>query len=487
MEATSQSPAMLAAMAAKREAVGRALLGLHKVLIFFAMPVVLAVYLLQLYFWPSWQFAVVFGFALAGCLSWFGSRRLAEMGKCEASASMVFASVWVISVVAALFRQHTIPMAELSILASLVVLWLGNPPLLLVAGPLSLVSLLALRVIAFYGWVPVASSSPLLEVVFDAGVSSAVFVAFVMLLRAGATASQVPFARLGRTFDAVLSVQPVMRGLTESVRTVASTVATGAQQQAAAAQQVAASAGSLETSLVRTGTATTEARAIANSTKESSSAAWEGLQRVGERLEQYLKDMESVVGIIGNLAQRSERTEDVIKTIEDVNTGLTILSVNAALEATRAGESGRAIGIIADKMNGMIGQTTGSLRQGKELLVAIRRDAASAARETTGSSAELRKHLEELHQAARAMRHIIDSFNQTSENISVIAEASVSQREQIEAVKLAADDLSSSAVDLNRSAGDLVDSAQKMGATQGQLESVVAQHRNGDTAPAQVG
>ncbi len=479
-EITSTQATLIAAQAARRERLRRQLVSVHWGLLALTAPGVIAVYAVDLWLHPCWQFAADIGLAIAMCASWFASAALARRGRIEASAGIVYFSVWAMSNGVALLRENTLLITLIANLGVVVLVWVMAPRRVVLAGTLSGATIVAIRVLLHLGLLPLVRSVPIAELLFDVTLLAVVWPVILLLLRLGAKANEAPFEVLEATardqehlIQAVTRVQPVLAGLVHTVESSTSVVASGATQQAATAENVANATRRLEETVQLTGTATEQARAIADQTRDNSRATWDGLDEVDRRLQDYLASLQRTVATIEAFAERSQATDEVIGAIEEVHGRVKILAINAAIEAVRAGEAGKGIGIVASEMRNLIMGTEESLRTGRDLLAGIRRDAEATAREATEAASTLAEHLEALHTARDLVKSNLQSFVETGQTIATIAESSVAQREQIAVVSRAMRELRTSANGLTQSADSLLESMRQMTVAHGSLEAIV--------------
>jgi methyl-accepting chemotaxis protein len=254
----------------------------------------------------------------------------------------------------------------------------------------------------------------------------------------------------------------------------ASELATSAGQQAATAGRVAAAATELEQLLARAAEAAGEARRVAESTRASSTQASERLDAVERQLAAFRAELQAMVASVEALSRRSAGTEQVIEAVEDVHANVKVLALNAALEASRAGDAGRGLGVVAGEMRAMIESTESGVREGRTLLGAIRTDAAATIRRAQASAQRLDGHVRELRETRALVAGILDGFADTAKSLDTIARGGDEQRRHVEIVARAMRDLSASTASLEGLAGDLQASVSRFAAGQTEMASLVS-------------
>jgi methyl-accepting chemotaxis protein len=445
-------------------------------------PGTVALYLLHLWLAPAWQFRVLLGLAIAMWAAFAASWALARRGALEAGAAIGFGSVWAFATAVAVLRAGTLPTAALAWIAVLVLVYVVVPRWTIPASVLVLGTFAAIRLLAHAGALPVADPPPLVSLLYDLGLAIAIVPTVAVGLRASAAVAAAPIEALHessaaqrRTLDTVGRVQPDLERMAADAARGASELATSAGQQATTAGRVAAATAELEQLLARAAEAAGEARRVADATRASSIQASERLDEVERQLAAFQGELAAMVASVEALSRRSSGTEQVIEAVEDVHASVKVLALNAALEASRAGDAGRGLGVVAGEMRAMIESTESGVREGRTLLGAIRTDAEATIRRAQDSARRLDDHLRALQATRELVRGILDGFGDTARSLDTIARGGDEQRRHVELVARAMRDLSASTASLEGLAADLQDSVTRFAAGQAEMAALVGE------------
>jgi methyl-accepting chemotaxis protein len=212
------------------------------------------------------------------------------------------------------------------------------------------------------------------------------------------------------------------------------------------------------------------------SMSSSNKKARESFEELKEKNEETTQ---SVIDIAQNIQELSNQAEDVgtiLNTILDISSQTNLLALNAAIEAARAGEQGKGFSVVADEVRKLAEQSTESAENIKNIVTKIKATTNS----TVENTKVIRKNVESQSDAVMSTEETFKKLNESIEkitsaivdmngnikqisgnsnalmesieNISAVSEESaassqevtasiISQLEEIEKVKIQADEL----------------------------------------------
>lgn len=226
--------------------------------------------------------------------------------------------------------------------------------------------------------------------------------------------------RVGRSAKASKSAVTTVSGMTshlsESMSTVGSTVnglVAAAKQQNAIFQDTRSQFNDFSEAIKEMGTlihqVTEKTEDTSDRTQKANMTSSETLGQIGE-LE---KTMGGTMAHIGQLHKHSEAITEAVTTIAGISEQTQMLSLNAAIEASRAGEAGKGFSVVAKEVSRLSDQTekaTGTVR----LLV------ENIQNETNRTLDEIRRTDEKVRISSSNIKNTIDTFHYISENIREI-------------------------------------------------------------------
>ncbi len=120
-------------------------------------------------------------------------------------------------------------------------------------------------------------------------------------------------------------------------------LAQGATEQASAVEQLSETVKELSEGVQRNA--------------ESASGASGKAKQVGSELETENREMQELIQAMESIRDSSKRIGKIIKTVEDIAFQTNILSLNAAVEAARAGTAGKGFAVVADEVRNLAGKS----------------------------------------------------------------------------------------------------------------------------------
>ncbi len=249
--------------------------------------------------------------------------------------------------------------------------------------------------------------------------------------------------------------------------------ATSRQQEAttgtfgAASSQVAAAVKEISATsrdLVRT---MEKVNRNAQESAELAGTGREGLQGMESVMNELTAGSRSIAEKLGAISDRSEKITAVVTMIAKVADQTNILSINAAIEAEKAGEVGAGFLVIAREIRRLADQTAGATLEIEQMVRQMQGAVGAGVKEMDRFGDQVRRGGKEVTTAGALLTGIINRVNSSTQEIRVVNEAIQAQSE-------GAQQISDAMSSLAGGAGQTAQAAREFGRAAADLQEAIA-------------
>ena len=215
------------------------------------------------------------------------------------------------------------------------------------------------------------------------------------------------FEKLKTNMEKLLSnLNGTLRGINEA----ADNVSRGAEQVSSGAQALAQGATEQASSIEELSANMNDISAKVEDTAKMSKQALTLSTKVGEDMIVSNGKMQEMSRAMEEIVERSNEISKIIKTIDDIAFQTNILSLNAAIEAARAGQAGKGFAVVADEV-GNLAKKSQEAAQNTALLIEQTIEAVQKGGEI---SAETAQALESVSNGAKQITSLVEEISTAS-------------------------------------------------------------------------
>lgn len=153
-----------------------------------------------------------------------------------------------------------------------------------------------------------------------------------------------------------------------------------------------------------------EATEVADYTTNATTEAQDNLKRMDQTMQQMVAATDSIGAKLAALSEKASNINGVLTTITKVADQTNILSLNAAIEAEKAGEAGRGFAVVASEIRRLADQTSVSTWDIEQML----KDMQSA---VSASVMGMDKFAEEIRRSVGEARRVAEQLSSMTEQV----------------------------------------------------------------------
>lgn len=168
--------------------------------------------------------------------------------------------------------------------------------------------------------------------------------------------------------EALCSITDSLNGNMQSIHAAAGAVSNNSSEVSDYAERLHAGSEEQEKALKRLNNSIEVITDRIHRIDESASNVNEVVVGAQERVEQGRKQMDAMLGTMGEIYDSMQEINNISHLIDDISSETGMLSLNASIEAARSGEAGKGFAVVAQQIGVLANQTAAALKQTKEMV-----------------------------------------------------------------------------------------------------------------------
>ena len=270
--------------------------------------------------------------------------------------------------------------------------------------------------------------------------------------------SSCPEAYVGQLRDVLDELDEMVNKISETMHGIQDSseqVSAGSNQLAVSAQDIAEGATHQAASVEELVATVDEVTSQVLENTKSTDIVHDKAKKVGIEAANSQKKMDELVDAMKKINATTQNIEKIIADIENIASQTNLLSLNASIEAARAGDAGRGFGVVADQIGKLADDSAKSAVNTRELIakaiqevengnsitkktVTILNDIlesmkffASAAEASNEDSKNMARMLDEIEKAIEQISEVVQSNSASAEETSATSEELSAQSETL--------------------------------------------------------
>ncbi|MFC7518386.1 methyl-accepting chemotaxis protein [Herbaspirillum sp. GCM10030257] len=170
-----------------------------------------------------------------------------------------------------------------------------------------------------------------------------------------------------------------------------------------------------------------EVNQVADDTTMATTDAVGNLRRMDLTMQRMVNATESINGKLAALSEKASNINAVLTTITKVADQTNILSLNAAIEAEKAGEAGRGFSVVATEIRRLADQTSVATWDIEQMLKEMQSAVSASVMGMDKFSEEIRRSVEETQQVSDTLGSVIEQVQKLPPRFDMVLEGMQSQ------------------------------------------------------------
>lgn len=213
-------------------------------------------------------------------------------------------------------------------------------------------------------------------------------------------------------------------------------------EQVAATHQVTASVQEIAQTTAHLVATINQVTGLAQGTNQAASNGQRELTQMEYNMQQLSEATRSIAAKLGIISERAHSINAIVATITKVADQTNLLSLNAAIEAEKAGEYGAGFSVVAREIRRLADQTAVATLEIDATVQEMQSAVANGVMEMDKFTQEVRHRIDDIRQVSDQVVHIIEQIQALMPQFAIVSEGVTTQSQNADQIREAMEQLS---------------------------------------------
>ncbi|WP_313134732.1 methyl-accepting chemotaxis protein [Anaerocolumna sp.] len=263
---------------------------------------------------------------------------------------------------------------------------------------------------------------------------------------------------------------------TEDITSAILEIEQGISQQAKEAEQCLTQMDQLSQRIALVSNNTREIAEIADKTIHNTKDGAVVTEHLNQQTKTTIEITTDIINKIEKLAEKSSTINNIVNVINEIADQTNLLSLNASIEAARAGNYGRGFSVVANEIRKLAEQSQKSVNDIKDIISSIQDDTKNAVQITLEAEKALKLQdgavkntMKSFHNISDSVEDLMTYLNHIADNVGNMEDARVSTTEAISNISAVMEEIAASTNTVNQNSNLQLSSVETLNNSAGNL------------------